>query len=351
MGNDGPWSTFNVKIGSPPQVLEVLPASSMSVTLVVLEEGCTRSEPASCANLRGNTLDIHNLSSWEPLTKDGSQYLYVSLPAEQPLFPYQIPSQVSVNTLALDWWGNVSAANLMPLEGQLIAGYAATDPFLGFLGLSGRPATPVTESIPYDSPLKSLQKRSLISRLTWAYTAGAWYKIPESFGSLTFGGYDSSLVHMDEALTGVDFERGDGNELTVTIKTITVGDAGVQPVDQDLVALLDSVVPDIWLPKSVCDLFAEKFGLQWNDSFEMYFVSEEQRTRLRDKNTSVSFDLAPDVNSSKFVTITLPYLAFDHEVKFPLANITDNTTLHYFPLKRTPEGTTNFLGRTFFQEA
>lgn len=351
MGNDGPWSTFNVKIGSPPQVLEVLPASSMSVTLVVLEEGCTQSEPATCASLRGNTLDIHSLSSWEPLTKDGSQYLFVSLPAEQPLLPYQIPSQVSVNTLVLDWWGNVSAADLTPLEGQLIAGYAATEPYLGFLGLSGWPATPVTGSISYDSPLRSLHNRSVPPRLTWAYTAGAWYEVPERFGSLTFGGYDSSLVNMDDALTGVNFENGDGNELTVTIKSITVGDTAVQPADQDLAALLDSVVPDIWLPKSVCDIFEAKFGLQWNESFEMYLISEEQRDRLRDENTSVSFDLAPDINSPTFATITLPYLAFDHEVKWPKANISDNTTLRYFPLKPTPEGTTNFLGRTFFQEA
>ena len=160
---------------------------------------------------------------------------------------------------------------------------------------------------------------------------------------------------MDEALTGVNFTRDfNGNELTLTVKTITVGDQSSNATG--LVAQLDSALPEIWLPESECRLFEDKFDLKWNESFGMYLVSEEQRQRLQDQNTSVSFDLtASESDSSKAVTITLPYAAFDHEVKFPLANITDGeTTLHYFPLKRTPNDTSNFqvfLGRTFFQEA
>ena len=119
-----------------------------------------------------------------------------------------------------------------------------------------------------------------------------------------------------------------------------------------MLALLDTMVPDIWLPKSVCDVFEDRFGLRWNETFGMYLVSDEQRTRLRAENTNVSFHLTPTYDSSKAISITLPYLAFDHEAKFPLAGIEDdNTTLYYFPLKRTPNDTTNFLGRTFFQEA
>jgi hypothetical protein len=241
------------------------------------------------------------------------------------------------------------------LQGQSIAGYASKKPFLGFLGLSGRETYPANATTSYPSPLQTLKNTSAVSGLTWAYTAGAYYKKPESFGSLTFGGYDSSRVNMDKALTGVNFLRDfNGNELTLTMTSITVGNQTSNATG--LVAQLDSAVPDIWVPQSIYPLFEEKFDLQWNESVGMYMVSEEQRVRLQSENTSVSFELAaPDSDSSRSVTITLPYSAFDHEVKFPLANITDdNTTLHYFPLKRLSDDTPGFqifLGRTFFQEA
>ena len=352
MGNDGPWSTFSIRVGSPPQPLEVLPASSASLSLVVLEQGCYRKEdPADCSTLRGNLLDTGNLSTWNPLRADNGQpYLEVLFPAEEVVLPNQIASEIAVNSISLDVWGGDSA-NSVFLENQLLAGYAVSWPFVGLLGLSGRETYPTNATTSFKSPLQTLKNTSTVSGLTWAYTAGANYKVPKSYGSLTFGGFDSSLVDMDNALTEVDFAKDfNGNELTLSIKSVTVGDSVAS--DTDMIALLDTMVPDIWLPKSVCDLFEDKFGLQWNETFGMYLVSDEQRNRLRAENTSVSFDLTSTSNPSKVVSITLPYLAFDHEVKYPLAGIDDNTTtLHYFPLKRTPNNTTNFLGRTFFQEA
>ena len=360
LGNDGPWSTFNIRVGPSQQLVQVLPASSVSLTLAVLELGCVEEvEPSTCEDLRGAVLDPTDLLAWSNLTAaNGDEFLTVKFPSEEFYFREGLASAVGVTSLALDWDEGESSSDLQPLEGQVIAGYAVKDPFLGLLGLSGLPSHPVTPDISYNSPLHTLKNVSAISGLTWAYTAGAKYKIPESLGSLTFGGYDSSLVNMNEALTNVSFKRNpNGNELTLTVKSITVGDES--PDSSNLVAQLDSTLPDIWLPKSICSLFEDKFGLQWNESLGMYLVNNNQRERLQTENTSVSFDLAPSSGSSEVVTITLPYLAFDHEVRFPLANITDaDTTLHYFPLKRTPNKTADpgvdfyvFLGRTFFQEA
>lgn len=119
-----------------------------------------------------------------------------------------------------------------------------------------------------------------------------------------------------------------------------------------MIARLDTVLLEIYLPKSVCALLEDNFGLEWNEAFGIYMVSDEQRNRLRKENTSVSFESTSTSDSSTVVRIELPDLAFDHEVKFPPANISDKeTTLHYFPLKRTPNETTTFpafLGRTFF---
>jgi hypothetical protein len=289
------------------------------------------------------------LATWNNITAaNGYQNLAVQFPSEEFYFEEGVPSRMGVSSLGF--------ADLdETLQGQLIAGYVQKTPFLGFLGLSGREQFAANASTSYPSPLQTLNNTSAVSGLTWAYTAGAYYKKPESFGSLTFGGYDSSRVNMDKALTGVNFLRDfNGNELTLTAKSITVGNQTSNATD--LVAQLDSTVPDIWVPQSIYQLFEEKFDLQWNESVGMYMVSEEQRARLQSENISVSFELAaPDSDSSRSVTITLPYSAFDHEVKFPLANITDdNTTLYYFPLKRLPDDTPGFqifLGRTFFQEA
>jgi hypothetical protein len=356
-GNDGPWSTFRVWIGDSSEPVELLPASSLSLTLVVLEEGCPQGAPApnDCAGRRGNILDLQHSVTWSNLTiRDGSPYGNVPLPIEGNFLNESVGAEIGVDFLRLDLLGNVLTEDKLPLGGQLIAGYAAKSFFLGLLGLGGFQFYPVSGSDPYNSPLLTLENRSSISGPTWAYTAGASYKIPQSEGSLTFGGYDSSLINMDEALTGVNFPRGsggNGDELTLTIKAIVLGDTE-QPVAQ--VAVLDSTLPDIWLPQAICDVFAEKFNLHWNSTWQMYLVDSEQRAQLIKENISVSFDLTADSGSGKVVRITLPYLAFDREVKYPMMNITDDTTLYYLPLKPMPNQTTGFgalLGRTFFQEA
>jgi hypothetical protein len=356
LGNDGPWSAFNLRIGPSQQLVQVLPASSVSLTLAVLDQGCVEGQdPPTCDALRGAVLDSQEIDSWSKITAANNEpYLNVTFPSEQFYFGEGLPSDIRVSSSSLEWYGIQSGKNLSSLPGQAIAGYAVKNPFLGLLGLSGLSSHPATPNDAHNSPLQTLKNVSAISGLTWAYTAGAQYKTPESFGSLTFGGYDASLVNMDEALTHVNFTRdANGNELTLTVKGIKVGDESSNVTG--LIAQLSSTLPDIWLPESVCKLFEDRFGLQWNDSAGMYLVDDDQRRRLHDENTSVSFDLTSGRDSSKVVTITLPYSAFDHEVRFPLANITDgDTTLHYFPLKRSSNDTTNFdvfLGRTFFQEA
>jgi hypothetical protein len=355
MGNDGPWSTFHVWVGDATEPFEVLPASSLSMTLVVLQEGCPQGAPTDCPMLRGNVFNTRNSSTWENRTqRDDSPFGIVSLPTERQFLGEDINSEMGVDFLKLDWPEDTSTELQLPLGGQFIAGIVAEPLFLGLLGLSGFRFYPISASDPYDSMLHALGNRSMISTLTWAYTAGAKYKTPESLGSLTFGGYDSSLVNMDEALTGVNFTGppyGSGNELSLRIKSITVGES-TESIGQ--VAILDSTLPDIWLPPSVCDVFVDKFHLQWNDTLQMYLISDEKAEQLTKENTSVSFDLMTDSDPDKVVKITLPYAAFYREVKYPLAGITDDTTLHYFPLKPMPDNVTDFrilLGRTFFQEA
>jgi hypothetical protein len=69
--------------------------------------------------------------------------------------------------------------------------------------------------------------------------------------------------------------------------------------------------------------------------------------RLLTLNPSVSFSLGNDNNPANWVTITLPYAAFDLQVSHPFYTVRTN----YFPIRRAKNSTQYTLGRTFLQEA
>lgn len=52
-GNDGPWSTFALRVGTPEQVFHVVISTLSQETWVVLPEGCTTFDPSNCGALRG----------------------------------------------------------------------------------------------------------------------------------------------------------------------------------------------------------------------------------------------------------------------------------------------------------
>lgn len=356
LGNDGNWSTFTVVVGTPPQRFQVLPATSLSYTLLVNGSGCEKNAPIDCSTLRGRLLNTEAFlqSRWQKLTSaEGSDTFYLPFPATQLALESHIECDLGVtNTVSLDWSG--SSVNSGDLQNQLVAGFAATQPFLGLFGLSYWSSWPADDATWYPSPLQELVNMSVVSSATWGYTAGARYRSEEARGSLTFGGYDSSRVNMSEALSDIPFTNRTGQELMLTISKVTFGASDYPEMHSVNVesVVLDSSIPDIWLPDDICSMFENQYGLQWDSEHEIYLITEAQHENLTRSNIPVSFSLAVDGRPSETITIELPYSAFDHTIQWPLANITDNTTsYHYFPLKKSGENALNFLGRTFFQEA
>lgn len=67
-GNDGTWSTFEIRVGTPGQVARVLPATSWQETWVVWKtvNGCNTSlgVAADCFEARGGAFDSHASSTW-----------------------------------------------------------------------------------------------------------------------------------------------------------------------------------------------------------------------------------------------------------------------------------------------
>jgi Eukaryotic aspartyl protease len=159
------------------------------------------------------------------------------------------------------------------------------------------------------------------------------------FGSLVLGGYDSSRFLGNNLSFAFDLDAG----LTIGLEAIKTG-TGQSLLSSPITSVsLDSTLPYIYLPTDTCTLFENAFGLTWNDTAQMYLLSDAQHSALLSQNPSITFTLGTSPNT---VDIILPYAAFNLNASWPLVN----STTPYFPLKRAVNGT-SVLGRTLFQEA
>jgi hypothetical protein len=109
-------------------------------------------------------------------------------------------------------------------------------------------------------------------------------------------------------------------------------------------ASLDSTLPYLWLPRTVCDRLEQILGLTYDGSTQLYTVNET--SRQSNLNSTLSFKLADSQTSNIYAIIKFPYSAFDLNASWP---IYPNST-SYFPIRRAPSGVFT-LGRTFLQDA
>jgi hypothetical protein len=155
-------------------------------------------------------------------------------------------------------------AKLMLLT--LWSGVPDKDFLFGVFGLGPKP-TNFTDGFndPQPSFMWSLKNQSMIPSISYGYTAGAPYRLKKVLGSLTLGGYDASRFTPNN-LT-FPFSTDDSRILTVGIQTIMAsntlrGVMSLLPVG--ILALIDSTVPEIWLPEAACTIFEQAFGLQFD---------------------------------------------------------------------------------------
>jgi hypothetical protein len=138
-------------------------------------------------------------------------------------------------------------------------------------------------------------------------------------------------------------------EFLVYINSITVDKGSKQLLPTPIYSYMDSTVAEIWLPKDACNLFEREFGLTWDNTTKLYFVSDSQHDALVARNANVTFSLTTAPGIKDDVKISLPYAAFDLIAKAPYRRL--NSSRRYFPLRRAENETQYTLGRTFFQEA
>lgn len=341
VGDDGPWSSFLIDVGSPPQQVQVLVSTEVSSTWVVAPGGCGPAYPVNCTGARGGAYDSTKSSTWNATA------LY-TLNAETNLGnPYSASSQsgsYGYDTIGVP--GQAEVANVS-VNHQVIAAIESNTYYLGNLGLSSQNIT-FAGSNTSPSFLGSLRNQNLIPSLSFGYTAGASYRQNGTDGSLTLGGYDASrFIPNDVSFT---FGPQATRQLVVGLQSVTYSNSTTQAslLSQGINALVDSTVPYLWLPESTCEAFQTAFGLTLDPIHNLYTVNESSHAANLKQNASIVFQLANSLTGGgPSINITLPYASFDLVATAPLVS----TQTRYFPLQRGNDDTQYTLGRTFLQES
>ncbi len=339
IGNDGPWSSFTLQVGTPAQDVEVLVSTAGYQTWVVVPEGCTSSDPPNCADLRGNEFAPSQSSSWKQnnVTANGTFTLGI-----EANLGYTGNGEFGYDIVALGWQGSGGPS----LEEQIVAGIATPEFYLGLFGLNPRPTNFTNFNDPVPSYMSTLKQKSMIPSLSWSYTAGNQYRLNKVLGSLTLGGFDASRF-IPNNLTFA-FNQVDQRDLIVDIGTIIFSTSNTTKFlsTKSIPAFIDSTVPYLYLPLSVCQEFENAFGITWDDEVQAYLVNGTLHSQLQAQNATVTFSLGtPSFEQS--VNISMPYAAFDLTANYPL--LTNSSG--YFALVRAANESQYTLGRAFLQEA
>ena len=168
------------------------------------------------------------------------------------------------------------------------------------------------------------------------------------FGSLTFGGFDASRL-IPSNFT-IPFYTDDSRSLTVGIQSISASNTlqgNVGLLSPGAFFLIDSSVPDLWLPAITCLGFERAFGLEFDPTTSLYIVNDTVHDNLLKSNPSVTLSVGIQTLGGPTVDISLPYAAFDLQASSPYYSNATN----YFPLRRAANESQYTLGRTFLQEA
>jgi len=169
-GSDGPWSSFTIQVGNPPQVVKVFPSTSGYQTIVVLPQGCTTSDPSNCSDLRGRLFNPAASTSWINNTANATTQIYPNNVGKSVGFTSK--GSFGFDDVTLGWGGSGGPS----LKNQTVGGIASKDSYLGQFGLSPRASNFTDFTVPVPSYMENLKAQNMIPSKSWAYTAGNQYR-------------------------------------------------------------------------------------------------------------------------------------------------------------------------------
>lgn len=332
-----------MSIGTPPQVVRLLPSTSANAIWPVHPQGCTKDDPSDCPNTRGSFFTSDNSTSWKDIGL------------------YELGLQ---NEISLGYSGNASLgydsvrigiadASSTVIPNQVIEAIATKDFYNGFIGLNGNAVNISSTLNSSTSFLTSLSNSRVIPGRSWAYTAGASWADPPVYGSLVLGGYDASLIAQDKTDTKVEargqfpFGPDENRELILYVQDVSGHPKLAGSSGAGFSIVLNSAVPDIWLPEKVCGAFESAFNLQYNATANRYFLNSTAYTAIQQLDPNITFSLATSATDTA-VNITMSWQSFDLVDKSTEAASHNN---RYFAIRRGQNTTQYTLGRAFFQDA
>ena len=170
-GDDGFWSSFALRVGSPEQIVRVLPSTAGQQTWVVNPQGCPPGRhgtptSSSCNESRGCLFDATRSNSWQALGN-------YSLDLDEVGVAENKTASYGRDTIAL---GFDSSTGGPTLNSQVIAAFATDVYYIGVFGLGHQGTNISNFTNPLPSFLTNMRNESLIPSLSWAYTAGARYR-------------------------------------------------------------------------------------------------------------------------------------------------------------------------------
>ncbi|KAF3929948.1 hypothetical protein AA313_de0205275 [Arthrobotrys entomopaga] len=349
-GNDGQWGTFFIHVGTPSQIVRVLPAITWQETWVIDSAACSNSTPEACGDPRGSTFNIASSSTWK----------------DQGDFKTDLQKDIGNNAIGdygLERLGinNVDSAPTYP--DQVVVSINDPKWYIGLFGLGNQPTNFTNFNNPQPSYLTSLYNAGKIPSLSWGYQAGAVYRGKTTSAQVVFGGYDDSRYIDNQVLftQSNDFTYA----LLVAMSSLKVSgiynkgqlgtaqllDSGWSEKGNNQLIALDSTTPYIWLNNETCAIFESALNLTWNAEKELYLLTEDEHDQLVKLDPTFTFTLMDSAENTTALDITVPYSAFSLQARGPdILGTGNDSTVWYFPLKKLPEGGNPRLGRAFLQE-
>ncbi|MCJ1359707.1 MAG: hypothetical protein MMC33_009709 [Icmadophila ericetorum] len=348
-GDDGNWSPATIRVGTPPQWVNVFPSTASEETWVIGLGGCDLT--SLCASDRGGLFELNTSSTWQELN-------YYDLGLDPQL------GFGGIGNYGLD---NISLSDTISVPQQIVSVINTTDYWLGLFGLGVTPTNFTNANQP--TFLSSMANHSYIPSLSYGYTAGAYYRLKHVPASLTLGGYDANrftpgnvnftlgpnqmpIAALNKitvsANSSPDFEVGPEWSGKYSLDLFTPSDAGLFTID--------SSTPYLWLPKGPCGEFERALGLVYDESLQLYTygTNTSQHDNLVNSNLSFEFQLTDQVGSGNIASISLPFAAFDLQLTYPFPGLNASATstgTNYFPLRQAANDTQYTIGRAFLQEA
>jgi hypothetical protein len=303
----------------------------------VLSEACSNNDE-ECAEGRGRLYARDNSSTWQ------QKEFYHLEPWLEERVGQGGDGLYGWDDITLGWSGD----NLPTVKNQSIAGIVTSNFSLGSLSLNPRPVNFTDFNTPIPSLMQNLRNKTEdpIPSLSWSYTAGAYNKAPKIPGSLVLGGYDATRFQPNSVT--FPFGSDQSFDFQVAIQTITTSLTQDPLLETGIIAYISTLVPDIWLPESVCEQFEKAFNLTWDTKTELYLMSTSLHQTLLEEDPSVTFTIGPEVSGGG-VTINMPYFNFYLTASTELTN--SSSSKMYFPLKRAANDSQYVLGRAFLQSA